>query len=77
MKVSFYGKHFKNKPLRQFPSGCTAETNLTSVHEDAILIPGLTQCFRDLALLILWGRSAAVAPIQPLAWERPYAKINK
>ena len=28
----------------------------------------------DLALLWLWRRPAAVAPIQPLAWEPPYAK---
>jgi len=27
----------------------------------------------DLALLWLWRRPAAVAPIQPLDWERPYA----
>ena len=27
----------------------------------------------DLALLCLWYRPAAVAPIQPLAWETPYA----
>ena len=27
----------------------------------------------DLALLWLWCRPAAVAPIQPLAWEPPYA----
>ena len=27
----------------------------------------------DLALLWLWHRLAAVAPIQPLAWELPYA----
>ena len=27
----------------------------------------------DAALLWLWRRPAAVAPIQPLAWERPYA----
>ena len=26
----------------------------------------------DLALLWLWCRVAAVAPIQPLAWEPPY-----
>ena len=26
----------------------------------------------DLALLWLWGRPAAAAPIQPLAWELPY-----
>ena len=27
----------------------------------------------DLVLLWLWCRPAAVAPIQPLAWEPPYA----
>ena len=27
----------------------------------------------DLALLWLWRRPAAVAPIRPLAWEPPYA----
>ena len=26
------------------------ETNLTSIHEEADLIPGLTQCIEDLAL---------------------------
>ena len=27
----------------------------------------------DLVLLWLWGRPAAAAPIQPLAWELQYA----
>ena len=36
-------------------------------------IPGLTQWVKDLALLWLWCRPAAAAPIQPLAWELPYA----
>ena len=27
----------------------------------------------DLMLLWLWGRPGATAPIQPLAWELPYA----
>ena len=27
----------------------------------------------DLMLLPLWGRPAAIAPIRPLAWKRPYA----
>ena len=27
----------------------------------------------DLALLLLWRRPAAAAPIQPLAWKYPYA----
>ena len=29
----------------------------------------------DLALLCLWCRPAAAAPIQPLAWEPPYATV--
>jgi len=31
------------------------------------------RCVVDLALLWLWCRPAAVALIQPLAWESPYA----
>ena len=30
-------------------------------------------CGSDLALLWLWRRLAAAAPIQPLAWDLPYA----
>ena len=30
------------------------------------------RCGLDLALLWLWYRLAAAAPIQPLAWELPY-----
>ena len=37
------------------------------------MIPGLTQWVGDLALLWLWCRPAAAGPIQPLAWEPPYA----
>ena len=36
-------------------------------------ISGLAQGVKDLVLLWLWCRLAAVAPIGPLAWEHPYA----
>ena len=36
-------------------------------------ILGLAEWVKDLALLWLWCRPAATAPIRPLAWELPYA----
>ena len=64
-------------------------TNPTNTHEDMALIPGPTQWVKDPALpravgisrrpdldpalLWLWCRPAAAAPVGPLAWEPPYA----
>jgi len=64
-----------NKQKKHFRSShCGAsETNPTSNHEVSASIPGLTQWVKDPVLLWLWCRLAAVAPIQPLAWEPPYA----
>ena len=60
--------------------------NPTGNHEVVGSIPGLAKwdkdpvscgvgrrCNSDLALLWLWRRPAAVAPIGPLAWELPRA----
>ena len=49
------------------------EVNLTGIHEDTGLNPGLIQWVKDLASQWLWRRPAAIAPIRPLAWEPPYA----
>ena len=49
------------------------EMNPARNYEVVGLIPGLSQWVKDLALLWLWCRPAAVAPVRPLAWEPPYA----
>ena len=59
------------------------ETNLTSIHDEAGLIPGLARGFGIPSCHELWCRSqtwlescaavAVPAPVCPLAWDSPYA----
>ena len=47
------------------PDPVTAEANLTGIQEDSGSIPGLAPWVKDLALLWLWGRPAAIALTGP------------
>ena len=51
----------------------SAVTNPAGIQESAGLIPRLAQWTKDPALLWQWLWLAAVAPIQPLSRELPYA----
>ena len=64
---------FNKKIMLGAPFVAQQLTNPSRIHEDVCSIPGLAQWVKDLVLLWLWCRPAAVAPIQPLAWELPYA----
>ena len=60
----------------------SAVRNTASIHEDTGLIPGPTQwvreycelqCRSQMCISVAVARLAGAAPIQPLAWELPYA----
>ena len=58
-------KNFHSKRYMQpwSPGGGAAVTNPTSTHKDTSYIPGLDQWVKELVLLWLWWRPAAVALI--------------
>ena len=73
---TLYINHNKDFLKRDNSRSCrhgVAQTYQTRNHEVVGLIHSLAQWVRDLALLQLWCRPAAVALIRPLAWEPPYA----
>ena len=53
---------------------CKLETKKQEINDKIYGVPGSSRIFSDPALLWLWRRPVATAPIRPLAWEPPYAE---
>ena len=60
---------FRKAKKRGSPGYGAVETNLTSIHEDAV-IPGLAECVGDLALRELWCRSHMGGSDPTWLWQR-------
>ena len=72
-KALKFKQTFFKKSTHRVPVMAQWLKNPTRNYEVEGLFPGLAQWVRDLMLLWLWCRPAAIAPIGPLAWEPPYA----
>ena len=68
MKEEISKENFKGVPVL-----VQQVKNPAGIHKDVGSLPGPAQWVKDLALLWLWCRLAAVALIESLAWELPYA----
>ena len=76
-KQFLYRSHFRRLSRNEsdcYPQGHRFNPWPHSVGSGVAVSCGIgCRCSSDLALLWLWCRPTATAPIRPLAWEPPYA----